>query len=114
MGFMSIINNIRKRGAKDILNPARWTAYTDGNNIRNKGITLQYDEIVAYSEQVVYRKSLCGQCFEQGSCTHCGCVMPLSGVTPSSFCSGGNWDKMMRPEEWEKFKQENDINLGIL
>lgn len=113
MGFRSIITNLRKRGLKDVTNPDKVKAYLQGGDIERNGIHIPLEEIESYAEQIIYRRAMCPDCFSSDKCSHCGCKMPVSGYTPVNFCSAGNWDKMLSPEDWKKFKKDNLIEIGI-
>lgn len=114
MGFLSIFTNLRKRGLKDVTNPEKVKAYLQGGEIKKNGIHLEVDEIESFCEQIIYRKSMCPGCFASDKCSHCGCEMPVSGYTPVNFCSAGIWGKMLPPDEWEKFKKDNLIEIGLV
>lgn len=114
MGLRDIFLNLKKRGATDILNPKKIKAYLQGFEIEKNGVHLSIEEIESFCEQIIYRRSMCPDCFSSSNCIHCGCKMPLSGYTPKNYCSGGNWGKMKSPEEWEEFKKEYNIKIGII
>ena len=68
-----------------------------------------HEELVAYCEQVVYRRSLCGECVEAGNCIRCGC--PVNGLmlNPEETDKDGLWHQMVKHNEWVSFKE----NLGL-
>ena len=99
MGLINYLKNIRKRGVKDIANPAKWKAVIEGSQIKKEGLLLEYDQIIPFAEQLVYRMSMCPQCIQAGECVHCHCAMPIAMMTPSASCSQMVWDKMMKNME---------------
>lgn len=106
---MSIIDNIRNRGFRDILNPERWVMF-----IRSL-FTADSREKQAWVEQIIYRQSFpeCKVCLKNGSCTHCGCKSPDLFHESKMVCSGGNWVEMIPAEDWELKKKEEGFSLGI-
>lgn len=120
---MSIITNIRKRGLKDILNPKRWILYIRGLRRGSSGTTLQIsktdsltisnEELQSFIEQVIYRQSFteCKRCLKEGACTHCGCKSPELFYDKEMVCSGGNWNEMLPPKDWNEFKSDNGIEI---
>lgn len=114
MSFHSILSNLRKRGLKDILSKKRRAVYRESSHQQRDGIHLEFDEALAYCEQVVYRASLCSDCLKAGQCKHCGCLTPHIFFVRENECSGGNWLEMAKTtEEWEQFKKERKIEIGI-
>lgn len=117
---MSIIKNIRLRGLKDILNPKKWKIFA--RYLKMKALKEEYQElnIRAYQEQIVLRMKHpeCQRCIKEGECFHCGCKSPELFFDKDNYCSGGAWDAMMNPDQWEEFKRlvkmpdvsEDDIN----
>lgn len=120
---MSIITNIRKRGLKDILNPKRWILYIRGLRRGSSGTTLQIsktdsltlsnEELQSFIEQVIYRQSFteCKRCLKEGACIHCGCKSPELFYDKEMVCSGGNWNEMLLPKDWNEFKSDNEIEI---
>lgn len=113
MSLGSIVKNVKARGFKDLLNPDKWSAYSQGIEIEENGIHLSAEEVISFSEQIVYRKLMCPECVTGTECVHCKCKMPISAITPVNFCSQGLWDKMMSPDEWEEFKKERQIKFEL-
>lgn len=111
---MSLIENLKKRGLKDVTNPRKWGVYF--RFILNKLFPYRFireKHMVAYCEQVVYRMSLCRQCVKNGSCVHCGCKSPELFLDGKNVCSADNWYEMLSPEQWEEFKENTQIQLGV-
>lgn len=113
MGIRSIIANIRNRGLKDVTNPEKIRNYFEGAEIKKEGINLNYEEILPYAEQLVYRSIMCSQCFKEGKCRDCQCPQPLSGMVPDHQCTEGNYDYMLPPKDWDKFKEEIELNFKL-
>lgn len=113
MKLRNLWTNLRNRGFKDILNPTKWLAFSQGEVIKSAGVVLKADEVQSYCEQVVFRSYLCRDCKEAGKCHDCGCEMPLGMHTKDNFCSMGNWFEMLSPEDWEQYKLDNNISLEV-
>jgi len=69
------------------------------------GIRLSKSEAIAYSEQVVYRRSKCPGCVEAGACIACGCEIDGMMTTSSTVCPNGQWGKILKTKEWEQLKE---------
>lgn len=65
-------------------------------------------------EQAIYRALLCGDCYGANSCLVCGCKTPDMFYAPNKVDSKGKWGVMLAPEEWEKFKLSNDLDMTKL
>ena len=62
-------------------------------------------------EQVLYRKTLCFDCLEQGKCISCGCSVPAK-LYQLAGCSSGRWGRLLSPWAWRKYKiEELKINV---
>ena len=98
--LVNIVRNILKRGAKDITDKKRIMMYLDGENIKEEGLLLREDQILPYSEQLVKRVNhpICSQCVKQGSCSHCGCSLPIAMYVPEFECSEGHFGAMDLPK----------------
>ena len=114
MSFKSIAKNIAKRGLKDILNERKREVYEEYKDIKKEGLLLPYDDILAYCEQVVYRTRQCGDCCQAGECKVCSCEMPAMALCPSGYCEANKWGSYMSPEEWEKYKQQMNIQIALV
>lgn len=110
---MNLIDNIKKRGARDILNPKKWAAYLDGEIIENGGIHLSYEEIIPFCQQLMVRLIKCSECVEAGKCVGCGCKMPIAAIVPNNFCSEEKWKEMMTPENWNKYLEETGLKFKL-
>jgi hypothetical protein len=61
-------------------------------------------------EQVAYRAMLCkDECVELGYCKYCGCDLPGKFYVRESCNSGEIFPDLMKKEDWEKYKLENNI-----
>ena len=107
-----IIRNIQKRGLKDVTNPNKMKAFTEGEVIKKSGLHLEYNEIQSYCEQVVYRMYFC-ECAGMDHCPHCTCQQPISFFCRNFECSQDNYEHMYDPQEWEDFKKEHEIQLIV-
>lgn len=112
MGFRSIYENIRSRGLRDILNLKKIKVYLISLLINRVGLTLQHGEVLSYSEQLVYRSIKCRPCFIEGKCIDCKCPQPDAAIVQESYCSMGNYGKMLPKDEWDNFKKENKIRFN--
>lgn len=102
--------------------------YREGEDIKKNGLHLTFEELIPYAEQLVYRMVSCGECFENGSCTACGCGMPEAAMVASFPCEDKKFDPMptkyisvptdsgetlevevLDPEAWETIKKERGI-----
>lgn len=113
MGFRSILENVKKRGLKDILNPKKWFNFLSGQKIEKTGIHLEEKEILSYSEQLVYRSLKCSQCFLEKACVDCECPQPLSATVKKHECTLGKYKAMLTPEKWEEFKMQNNLKFKL-
>lgn len=113
MGFRSILENVKKRGLKDLLNPKKWLNFINGLIIGVNGINLKENEILSYSEQLVYRSLRCSQCFAEKACIDCKCPQPLSATVKKHECTLGKYKAMMSPEKWEEFKSQNNLKFKL-
>lgn len=114
MGLGNVLRNIRDRGFKDITNPEVIKAFLEWNEIKKNGLHLEAEDIQSFSEQVVYRLARCPECVLAKECVHCHCTMPEKALTPLAVCSADRWPRMMPPEDWEKYKTDNKIQLIAL
>lgn len=122
---MSIWKNIKLRGFKDLLNPKRIKLYLRGKKRGAEGTLLQiakYETLVvtneklqSFIEQVIYRQSFpeCRKCKEKGECIHCGCKSPELFFDEEMVCSGGNWQEMKSPQDWEEYKKDIGIEITV-
>ncbi len=60
-------------------------------------------------EQVIYRSSYCADCLQAGSCKNCSCSVP--GRWYSTPTCGDRFPDLMNEEDWEKYKEENNIEI---
>lgn len=60
-------------------------------------------------EQVAYRESKCPDCAADGKCMHCHCSLPGRWFSTSSCNDGDRFPALMSPENWEKFKEDNNL-----
>lgn len=108
---MSLLENLRKRGLKDVTNPKKWGMYLKST------LGLEYEEFSspAYVEQMVWRMTQegCRECVNGTKCIVCGCKTPNLFYDRRSECEGMHWGPMMEPEEWVKYKEEHDIIIDV-
>jgi hypothetical protein len=100
---MSILTNIKKRGLKDIFS-LRVVSYLESIWQKIFGVRILQKDMVAYSEQVVYKAFRCPECKAKGECVFCGCNFKDLSVSKDAVCSEGRWGKTMNEKDWEKYK----------
>lgn len=111
----SVIENIKARGLKDILNPKKWFVYLKSKYWKTKKyVKLEESEIFSYCEQVVYRSILCKPCVKDGKCKDCKCPVPENMIIPENTCSEKNWVEMKNSDEWNKYKKSLGIEFNII
>lgn len=60
-------------------------------------------------EQVLYRSSHCADCLQAGKCKNCGCSVP--GRWYSTATCGERFPDLMEEQDWEKYKEDNNITI---
>lgn len=61
-------------------------------------------------EQVAYRAMLCkDECVKLSYCKYCGCNLPGKFYVKESCNNGEIFPNLMKKEQWEKYKLENNI-----
>jgi len=113
MGFRSILENVQKRGLRDLLNPRNISNFIKSLWIKTKGINIPEAEVLSYSEQLVYRSIKCSDCFRDKKCHDCSCPQPDAAIVREHKCSAGNYGEMLSPSDWEGFKKREKINFKI-
>lgn len=112
---MSIWDNFKKRGFKDILNPRKWLVFLKWKRDKKRGyIKVPVDEGLTYCRQVVYRSLLCRECVKQGQCKDCECKVPDNMLYPNNRCSEMNWLEMKSKEEFEKELENLGLDIGLV
>jgi len=112
---MGLLTNIKKRGLKDIFS-FRVFAYIESQLQKVFGIRTKQKDQIAYSEQIIFKKSLCSECAEKNQCIHCGCDWTGLATSKISTCSQGRWGKVMKHEDWEDYKSKylNNVEFGLV
>lgn len=65
-------------------------------------------------EQVLYRLDICKEdCVPQGRCGYCGCSLPGKLYVKESCNEGKRFPDLMEYNEWQKFKEDNKIIIGV-
>ena len=63
-------------------------------------------------EQVFYRSEICkNDCMIYEYCSYCGCSVPGKLYVTESCNGGERFPDLMGAKEWEKYKQENNIEI---
>jgi hypothetical protein len=108
---MSLWQNIKKRGLKDLLNPLKWKVFVRSQVLR--ALKKEYPEmqVPEYQEQIAYRMSRpdCRKCVTSGECHHCGCVSPDLFYEADNWCSGNEWEGMIPAVDWNQYKEDMNI-----
>jgi hypothetical protein len=64
-------------------------------------------------EQVLYRLEMCkDDCVPQGNCKNCGCSVPGKLYVNESCNGGERFPDLMGFEDWQKFKEDNNITIS--
>lgn len=118
---MGLVENIKRRGLRDILSPKHWCFFVKAK------ATSNWDDKQAKVEQILVRQSLCPQCFIAGKCIGdveylgedseerckgCACPSPELFHEEQMVCSCGKWAEMQKAKDWNKYKKE--IGLEII
>ncbi len=112
---MSVFENIRKRGLKDIFSK-RVFAYLESIKQKLFGVRMRKEDAIAYAEQIVFKRSMCRECYDRGACVHCGCSFEDLSLSTQATCSAGKWGKTMDSESWNRYKSEylKGTDFGIV
>ena len=75
-----------------------------------------YDKLIGLEpyiqEQIMYRMSICkDDCMVKGECKYCGCSVPKKMFVIESCNEGKLFPNIMRKEDWELYKIENNIKI---
>lgn len=112
---MSVIENIKKRGLKDIFSK-RIFSYIESQFQKIFGVRTKHKDQIAYAEQIIFKKTMCSDCAKAGVCTHCGCNFYDLSVSKESVCSQGRWGKVKSSKDWEEYKSKylSGIEFGLV
>ena len=89
------------------------------------GVRIKHKDLVAVSEIITYRTTLCQECVDDGACLKskggCGCTFPNMAFDMSKTCGkeqsgAARWfpiDKNNITEDWNNFKKENNLVVDI-
>lgn len=64
-------------------------------------------------EQVLWRAQICKDCVEQGYCKYCGCSVPGKLYVSKSCNDGEIFPDMMDKQDWDEYKQKNNIQIEL-
>jgi hypothetical protein len=65
-------------------------------------------------EQFLFRVSICkDDCLKDKVCKYCGCMVPEKLYVWQSCNNGQRFPDMMEEDEWETYKEENNIKIEI-
>ena len=63
-------------------------------------------------EQVLWRLNICKMdCVKEGACVYCGCPPTKKAFAEASCNNGDRFPDIMEKKEWEKYKEDNNINI---
>jgi hypothetical protein len=112
---MGIVENFKKRGFKDIFS-TRVFSYLESKIQAIFGIFIKKEDAVAYAEQVIFKRAMCPECYQNGSCIHCGCNFSELSVSKKAKCSEKRWGVMMNKEDWSEYKNKflRGIDFGFV
>lgn len=69
----------------------------------------------AQKEQVLYRSQICkDDCMKFGYCIECGCSVPGKLYSKESCNKGKRFPDLMSSDDWEKYKEDNNITIELL
>lgn len=91
-----------------MITPKKIFQFIEGNL---KMLGDKFDMIPQHErEQVLYRSEICkNDCMKYGYCVNCGCSVPGKLYVKKSCNDGGRFPDLMDAEDWEKYKEENNI-----
>lgn len=102
---MSLVEHVKKRGLKDIFSKKIFS-YFESKWQSIFGIYLRKANAVAYAEQVIFKRSMCPECYAAGACTNCGCGFEGLSTCKTSVCAEKRWGKIMKRKEWQEYKDK--------
>lgn len=109
---MSLIENIQKRGLKDIFS-TRVFAYLESMWQKLVGVRIEQKDMGAYAEQVLFRGIVCKPCKDNKTCLHCGCDFYDLSISKKGTCSQGNFGEIVGAKDWEKYKKTYLVGTEI-
>lgn len=111
---MGLLTNLKKRGLKDIFSK-RVFAYIESIKQKVFGVKTPQKDMIAYAEQIIFKRTMCPGCYEAGHCLHCGCDFKDLSVSKEATCSEGKWGKVMNDKEWAEYKDKymSGIDFGL-
>lgn len=63
-------------------------------------------------EQVMWRLQICKMdCVKENACIYCGCPPERKAFVDTSCNGGDRFPDMMDKETWEKYKEQNNLNI---
>jgi hypothetical protein len=112
---MGLLTNLKKRGLKDIFSK-RVFAYIESIKQKIFGVKTPQKDMIAYAEQIIFKRAMCPACHEAGHCLHCGCDFKDLSVSKEATCSEGKWGKVMNDKEWAEYKDKymSGIDFGLV
>jgi len=106
---LAVFQNFAQFGVRD-MKAKKASAFVKSVELEETGVlTLTQEEIIPFSEQIVYRTIECRDCYINSKCEHCTCEFPSKMQTPEQDCPNGEWGNTMPTEEWNKYKANNNI-----
>lgn len=122
---MSLLENIQKRGFKDILNPNKWRIFTIWilkrmlaylSKSSDQEVSQEAQKVTrlytkSELEQIILRIRKCRECYERGTCIKCGCDAVGEMQEPTTKCADGKWKAFISADKWESYKQK--VNFKI-
>lgn len=112
---MGILTNIKKRGLKDIFSK-RIFSYFESIKQKLFGQRTSHKDMIAYAEQIIFKRSMCPECYQKGECIHCGCNFKDISISKEASCSEGKWGKILEDKEWGEYKDKYmpGIDFGMV
>lgn len=107
----SVFQNFKQFGTRDV-SVKKADAFVKSVQLEEEGeITIPQEEIISFSEQIVYRTVECRECLENSKCEFCTCEFPSKMQTPDQTCPSGEWSEIMTPTDWDEYKKQQQIKF---
>lgn len=112
---MGVLTNIKKRGLRDIFSK-RVFSYLESVKQKLFGVRIPQKDMVAYAEQIVFKRTMCPECYKAGACLHCGCNFKDLSISTDAVCSQQRWGKILNEKEWAEYKDKYmpGIDFGLV
>jgi len=112
-----------KYSKKDLKDPKKWWAVIKFLYYKLLGgKKIPVEDLTWQAEAIVFRGIMCPDCKAAGECVGipegedkpCGCNWEGKSTDMNMYCSCGKWLAVKNKEEWENFKRNNRVKLGLV